>query len=121
MVLPAWLPFHDLASLKSLSVPFRYYLIASALFLPVTLLWAPWREGIGRVMTYCMRWLGLLPLALFMVIGITIWGIRADVLLLVFGNAILLLSIAAAIDRFFEFLADRRLERRRLEILNQKI
>jgi hypothetical protein len=56
-----------------------------------------------------------------MVIGITIWGIRADVLLLVFGNAILLLSIAAAIDRFFEFLADRRLERRRLEILNQKM
>lgn len=119
-MLPSWLPFHDLASLKSLSVPFRYYLIASALFLPVTLLWAPWRSGIGRVVTYCMRWLGLLPIGLLMVVGITIWGVRADVLLLCIGNALLWLSVAAAIDRLFEYLRDRKLQQRRLQILNQK-
>jgi hypothetical protein len=102
MPLPSWLPFHDLASLKSLSVPFRFYLIAAGCLMPVILIWGPWKHGLRRVISFSLRWMGLLPFGLFMVIGSTIWGIRADVLFLSIGNALVLMSLASAIDRLAE-------------------
>lgn len=105
MLLPSWLPFHDLASLKSLSVPFRFYLIAAACLMPVILIWGPWKHGKLRVICFSLRWMGLLPFGLFMVIGTSIWGIRADVLFLSIGNALVLMSLASAIDRLSERLS----------------